>query len=99
MHPKSIRGLLALSALVTPAVGFARDETVDEPAVSAELESETRADVGNVPENVIIVTARRRQEAAQDVPLAIATLDGRTISETGSFNVQKLQQLAPALQV
>ena len=76
MHPKSIRGLLALSALVTPAVGFARDETVEEPAASAELESEARADVGNVPENVIIVTARRRQEAAQDVVPALRGVTG-----------------------
>ncbi|MBO9518602.1 MAG: TonB-dependent receptor [Porphyrobacter sp.] len=53
----------------------------------------------NVPENVIIITARRREEASQDVPIAIATLDGRTINETGAFSIQKIQQLAPSLQV
>ncbi len=52
-----------------------------------------------VPQNVIIITARRRQEAAQEVPLAISTLDGRTINETGNFSVQKIQQLTPTLQV
>ncbi len=52
-----------------------------------------------VPENAIIITARRREETAQEVPLAIATLDGRTINDTGAFSVQKIQQLAPTLQV
>jgi len=98
MHPKSIRGLLALTALTTPAIAFAQDEE-GAVTVSAEAPPASQADSANVPENVIIITARRRQEAAQDVPLAIATLDGRTINETGSFNVQKLQQLAPTLQV
>src|SRR5690606_10757805 len=36
---------------------------------------------------------------AQEVPLAIATLDGRTINETGAFSIQRIQQLAPTLQV
>src|SRR5690606_15062601 len=58
-----------------------------------------QADAGPLPENVIIITARRRAESSQDVPLAIATLDARTINDTGAFSVQKIQQLAPTLQV
>ncbi|MDB5718895.1 MAG: TonB-dependent receptor, partial [Sphingomonas bacterium] len=46
----------------------------------------------------ILVTARRRQEAVQDVPLAISVLDARAIEATGSFNVAKLTQLQPSLQ-
>jgi iron complex outermembrane receptor protein len=56
-------------------------------------------DTAVIPENVIIITARRREETAQEVPLAIATLDGRTINETGAFSIQRIQQLAPTLQV
>lgn len=48
---------------------------------------------------VIIVTARRRQETAQAVPLAISVIKGDSIESTGNFNVNKLQQLAPTLQV
>jgi len=46
----------------------------------------------------ILVTARRRAEDAQDVPIAISTIDGGTLDETGTFNVYRLQQLQPSLQ-
>ncbi|MBN8830835.1 MAG: TonB-dependent receptor plug domain-containing protein, partial [Sphingomonadales bacterium] len=49
-------------------------------------------------EGDIIVTARRRQETAQDVPLAISVIGGAQIDNTGSFNVGRLQQLTPTLQ-
>src|SRR5688572_10303472 len=99
MHPKSIRGLLALTALTAPAIAFAQDEDADDVVVSADAPPAGEAEAGIAPENLIIVTARRREESSQDVPLAIATLDGRTINDTGAFSVQKLQQLAPTLQV
>ncbi len=49
--------------------------------------------------DVIIVTARRRQETAQAVPLAISVIQGDSIEATGNFNVVKLQSLAPTLTV
>lgn len=76
----------------------AHAETSSLPAAASTAADSVEND-GGYPENVIIITARRREEAVQDVPIAIATLDGRTINETGAFNIQKLQQLAPTLQV
>jgi iron complex outermembrane receptor protein len=49
--------------------------------------------------DAIIVTARRRAETAQDVPLAISVINADSIEATGNFNIVKLQQLAPTLQV
>ncbi len=46
----------------------------------------------------VTVTARRRNEELQDVPLAITVLDAALLDETGSFNVLRLTQLAPTLQ-
>ena len=94
MRPKSAKALLAFTALTSPVAAYAQDKVT----VSAEAPEE-QADPANVPENVIIIQARRRSEAAQEVPLAIATLDARTLNDTGAFSVQKIQQLAPTLQV
>jgi len=107
-----LTGIAAGALLSSPA--FAQDDTAlsdlagiqlaqndTSVTVSADAPSDGSAEVttGNVPENVIIITARRREESSQEVPLAIATLDGRTINETGAFSIQKIQQLAPTLQV
>ena len=48
--------------------------------------------------DAIIVSARRRNETSQDVPLAISVVGGDHIDATGSFNVGRLQQLTPTLQ-
>ncbi|MEG8221524.1 TonB-dependent receptor [Sphingomonas sp. HH69] len=57
------------------------------------------AEAQRVRGDVIVVTARRRQETAQEVPLAISVIRGDSIESTGNFNIVKLQQLAPTLQV
>ena len=46
----------------------------------------------------IVITARRREERLQDVPIAVSVLGGATLANAGAFNVNRLQQLQPALQ-
>lgn len=46
----------------------------------------------------VIVTARRRAETVQSVPIAISVIGGTAIAETGAYNVNRLQQLQPTLQ-
>ncbi len=86
--------LLPLPAFAAPA------EVAGENAAATEDQSGTAAEEG-VQRNSgdILVLARRRQEAAQAVPLAISVVKGDSIEATGNFNVVKLQQLAPTLQV
>jgi iron complex outermembrane receptor protein len=79
--------------LATPAV--AESAAAPGSAVNSDAQAQEYPGRGDV----IIVTARRRQETAQEVPLAISVIRGDSIESTGNFNVVKLQQLAPTLQV
>jgi len=44
------------------------------------------------------VTARRRSEAAQDVPIPISVIGGSEVDATQSFNVNRLKELIPSVQ-
>jgi iron complex outermembrane receptor protein len=46
----------------------------------------------------IVVTARRRGERVQDVPIAMSVIGGRSWTAPAAFNVQRLQQQQPTLQ-
>ncbi|RDE05408.1 TonB-dependent receptor [Sphingomonas aracearum] len=46
----------------------------------------------------IVVTARRRSESVQRVPIAISVIGGTALAETGAYNVNRLTQLQPSLQ-
>ncbi len=85
--------LLATAYLAYPVHAHAAD---------AGAVADAAADAGEATprdEDAIIVTARRREETAQEVPLAIAVLDAKAINDTGAFSIYKVQQLAPSLQV
>jgi iron complex outermembrane receptor protein len=43
----------------------------------------------------ILVTARRRVENQQDVPIPLTVIDGATLDDTGTYNALRLTQLAP----
>lgn len=47
----------------------------------------------------IVITARRRSEAAQEVPIPISVLGGALVEETGSFNVNRVKELVPSVQL
>lgn len=47
----------------------------------------------------IVVTSRRRKEAVQDVPIPITVIGGSKVAETGSFNVNRLKEFIPSVQL
>lgn len=90
-----LAGAAGAACFAVPA--SAEDSALAEGSASA---AEAAADQETFSRGeVIIVSARRRQETAQEVPLAISVIRGDSIEATGNFNVVKLQQLAPTLQV
>ena len=46
----------------------------------------------------IVVTARRRSETVQTVPIAISVIGGQALAEVGAYNVNRITQLQPSLQ-
>lgn len=74
-------GLMACSALTNPA--FAQDDQ------STQAEA-TRDD------NVIIVTATRRAQDVQDIPLAVTAISPQQLDNQGVVNIQQVSALAPS---
>lgn len=94
--------MLALAAISMPA--FAKGV---EPAnaqdsgtqAAAPADTQTSAPAPNeTASGDIIVTARRRAEALQDVPISIAVFSGNTLSNRGVTTTDALTQLAPNVQ-
>ncbi len=81
--------LLAASALsliaATPA--FAQDTPADETQTPAYQS-----------DNDIVVTATRRNETVQDVPLAVTAVPNTLLENAGVQDIKGLEQLAPSLQ-
>ncbi|MEQ1855914.1 MAG: TonB-dependent receptor [Longimicrobiales bacterium] len=48
--------------------------------------------------SVSVVTARRVEEVAQDVPIPLAVVSGRQIERSGAVNIARLQQSVPTVQ-
>ncbi len=67
-------------------------------AGEAALDATAAAAPAPVGVEELIVTARRREETVQDVPLAVSVVSGAQLDATGAFNVVRLTQLAPTLQ-
>ncbi|MEQ5787662.1 TonB-dependent receptor [Erythrobacter sp. NFXS35] len=71
---------MACSALTTPA--FAQDEVPEAPQVR--------------DDNVIIVTATRRAQDVQDIPLAVTAISPQQLDNQGVVNIQQISALAPS---
>ncbi|MEY2922266.1 MAG: hypothetical protein RL108_888, partial [Bacteroidota bacterium] len=49
--------------------------------------------------NDVVITSRRRIEKAQNVPIAVSVVGGRQAEQAGAFNVNRLKELVPSVQL
>jgi iron complex outermembrane recepter protein len=47
----------------------------------------------------VVITSRRRTEVAQNVPIPVSVVSGKLISEAGAFNVNRIKELIPTVQL
>ncbi|HVY63337.1 MAG TPA: TonB-dependent receptor [Gammaproteobacteria bacterium] len=84
----SVAGTAGMAALGTTAIGLAsaRPASAQQVAATAGVEEVT-------------VTARRREEQAQDVPIALSVIGGAQLDDLGAFNANRVKELVPTLQL
>lgn len=81
-------------SLIVSFVGYQKQEYIAEGTpVTIALKEEAK----ELEE--IVVTSRRRKEAVQDVPIPITVIGGSKVAETGSFNVNRLKEFIPSVQL
>jgi iron complex outermembrane recepter protein len=91
--------LLGVAASVLLPASAAAQETVATASAApaaAGPAPEPEADGGG---SDVVVTARRREERAQDVPIALSVVGSEALERTGNFTLGQVQQLVPSLQV
>lgn len=81
------------TALVASLIGTtATSAWAADPAPAADAAA---ADAGDSPD--VIVTARRRAENIQDVPISVQAISGETLQRKGTIDLQSLVDQAPGL--
>jgi iron complex outermembrane receptor protein len=47
----------------------------------------------------IVISSRRRDETMQDVPIPVSVVGGTKVEESGAFNVNRIKELVPSVQL
>lgn len=87
----SIAALTAATGLL-PTIGWAQES-------SAQAAASVDAETGDTQGGEILVTARRRAENPQDVPIALSVFGGEELEKQNIFTIEQLQRAAPSLQI
>src|SRR6187549_2819567 len=82
--------------LVVTSVGFRKNELVirdnEKNNVVIILDALFQVDT-------VVITSRRRREVLQDVPIPISVIGGKQLDEAGAFNVNRVKEFAPSVQL
>ena len=101
--------LLAGTMLATATPAFAWQAEPVEPATdpatqppapdAAAADEPATEEVTPGADQTIVVTARKREESLQDVPVAVTAVSGETIERRGFTQIKDVAQLTPSLNV
>lgn len=80
-------------------IGSAGGALVCAPSAYAQSNMPESAAARPDDSDTILVTARRRAESAQDVPIALTALSNEQIAVPGTVGLTQVAQLAPSLQI
>lgn len=87
---------LAVGVFALPFSAFAQEAKAIQPTNPAATGAETP---DNLLGDEIIVTARRREETIQDVPVAVSVIGGGTLKNYAIADISQIAQLVPQLVV
>lgn len=89
-----LKFLLGAALLVPAAPAFAAEAATADAGAAEAAEAAVEYDG-----SAIIVSARRRDESAQDVPIALSVVGSEALEKTGNYTLTQIQQIVPSLQV
>jgi iron complex outermembrane receptor protein len=84
---------LPFTLLVSYTGYFKKEQVISESNVVIKLEQNTE----NLGE--VVVTSRRRAESAQNIPIPVSVIGGARAEDAGAFNVNRLKELIPSVQL
>lgn len=95
-----LRAGAASFAFATFAMPALATESSGAETAPAETLADAPADAEQAPAGGgdIVVTARRRSENVQSVPIAVSVVDAGRLEAQGTFNISRLTQIQPTLQ-
>src|SRR3546814_3302741 len=97
---RMLAATVSLLAIGVVADGHARESQPDAaPSQTEQAEQTDTADSGSTVFGDIVVTAQRREERLQDVPVAISAFSGDAIEKLGFSNVLDVATQTPGFQV
>ncbi|MEM8934580.1 MAG: TonB-dependent receptor plug domain-containing protein, partial [Acidobacteriota bacterium] len=90
--PRACSWWLALLLLVMPVPSFGQNEA------SADADDDTEITVPEVDDE-IVVTARKREENIQEVPVAVTVMSGEVLEDSGVTDLSEIQASVPNLSI
>ena len=105
MNLLAFASVTSLAFALCPTAATAQEQAALDAAVSTDAlsaveaadnaEASAAAPAENAPEGEIIVTARKRSESLQDVPLSVAAVSGQAMQQQGIKKIEDLQTKVP----